>query len=172
MYTIKQASARTGVSVPLLRAWERRYGIVAPARTAARYRLYDDAALARIHTMRRLVETGWSPSAAAAAILDETVPTLVLGTAAEDSGDGTNRGRASRRDAEALATGDGVTRVEAVTDEVLRAAIALDSVASGGCQASRPAGRLPGSRPPGGGLGRRGSAGWRQGGGDRLGVSR
>ena len=129
MYTIKQASARTGVSVPLLRAWERRYGIVAPARTAARYRLYDDAALARIHTMHRLVETGWSPSAAAAAILDETVPTLALGTAAEDGGDGTNRGRASRRDAEALATGDGVTRVEAVTDEVLRAAIALDSVA-------------------------------------------
>ena len=69
MYTIKQAAARTGVSVPLLRAWERRYGIVEPARTAARYRLYDDAALARIQAMRRMVEGGWSPSAAAAALL-------------------------------------------------------------------------------------------------------
>ena len=65
MYTIKQASARSGVSVPLLRAWERRYRIVEPARTAAGYRLYDDEALDRIRTMRRLVDAGWSPSTAA-----------------------------------------------------------------------------------------------------------
>lgn len=46
MYTIGQASARTGVSAGTLCAWERRYGIPAPARTASRYRLYDDDALA------------------------------------------------------------------------------------------------------------------------------
>jgi DNA-binding transcriptional MerR regulator len=69
MYTIKQAAARSGVSVPLLRAWERRYGIVEPARTAAGYRLYDDDALGRIRTMRRLVDAGWTPSTAAGAIL-------------------------------------------------------------------------------------------------------
>ncbi len=69
MYTIKQAAARSGVSVPLLRAWERRYGIVAPSRTAAGYRLYDDDALERIRTMRRLVDAGWTPSTAASAIL-------------------------------------------------------------------------------------------------------
>ncbi len=69
MYTIKQAAARSGVSVPLLRAWERRYGIVEPARTAAGYRLYDDDALGRIRTMRRLVDAGWTPSTAAATIL-------------------------------------------------------------------------------------------------------
>ena len=69
MYTIKQASTRSQVSIPLLRAWERRYGIVEPARTAAGYRLYDDAAVDRIRTMRRLVDAGWSPSTAAAAIL-------------------------------------------------------------------------------------------------------
>ncbi|HET9521574.1 MAG TPA: MerR family transcriptional regulator [Candidatus Limnocylindrales bacterium] len=68
MYTIKEAAARTGVSVPVLRAWERRYGIVAPARTASGYRMYDEAALKRLRTMRRLVEGGWSPSIAAAAI--------------------------------------------------------------------------------------------------------
>jgi DNA-binding transcriptional MerR regulator len=33
MYNIKEAAARAGVSVPVLRAWERRYGVVAPART-------------------------------------------------------------------------------------------------------------------------------------------
>lgn len=69
MYAIKQAAARSGVSVPLLRAWERRYRIVEPARTTAGYRLYDDAALERVRTMRRLVDAGWTPSTAAAAIL-------------------------------------------------------------------------------------------------------
>ncbi|HKG57593.1 MAG TPA: MerR family transcriptional regulator [Candidatus Limnocylindrales bacterium] len=65
MYTIKQAAARSGVSVPLLRAWERRYHVVAPARTASGYRLYDEPAISRLRAMRRLVADGWSPSAAA-----------------------------------------------------------------------------------------------------------
>lgn len=66
MYTIKQAAARTGVSVPVLRAWERRYGVVQPARTASGYRLYDEAAIARLRAMRHLVDQGWSRGSAAA----------------------------------------------------------------------------------------------------------
>jgi DNA-binding transcriptional MerR regulator/methylmalonyl-CoA mutase cobalamin-binding subunit len=69
MYTIKQAGARSGVSVPLLRAWERRYGIVSPARTASGYRLYDDAAVERLLAMRRLVDEGWTASEAARAVI-------------------------------------------------------------------------------------------------------
>jgi DNA-binding transcriptional MerR regulator/methylmalonyl-CoA mutase cobalamin-binding subunit len=69
VYTIKEAAARTGIPVELLRAWERRYGVVAPARTAGGYRVYDEAALDRLRAMRRLVDDGWSPSVAAAAIL-------------------------------------------------------------------------------------------------------
>src|SRR4029079_60120 len=66
MYTIKQAATRTGLSIPTIRAWERRYGVVAPTRTAAGYRLYDDAAIERLAAMRSLVETdGWRPSQAA-----------------------------------------------------------------------------------------------------------
>jgi len=57
----------------VLRAWERRYGIVSPDRTASGYRQFDDAAVDRIRTMRRLVDDGWSPSAAAAAIVEGTV---------------------------------------------------------------------------------------------------
>ena len=68
MYTIKEAAQRTGVSVALLRAWERRYGIVAPLRTEAGYRIYDDAAIGRIRAMRALVSDGWSPRQAAAHI--------------------------------------------------------------------------------------------------------
>jgi MerR family transcriptional regulator, light-induced transcriptional regulator len=70
MYTIKEAAARTGVAVATLRAWERRYGIVAPTRTASGYRLYDEAALARLASMRRLVDSGWTASNAARAVLD------------------------------------------------------------------------------------------------------
>jgi DNA-binding transcriptional MerR regulator/methylmalonyl-CoA mutase cobalamin-binding subunit len=65
MYTIKEASARSGVGIPLLRAWERRYGVVAPTRTASGYRLYDDGDLARLVAMRRLIDDGWAPQQAA-----------------------------------------------------------------------------------------------------------
>lgn len=65
MYTIRQAAIRSGVNVPLLRAWERRYGIVAPARTDGGYRLYDDAAIDRLRAMRVLVDDGMSPRQAA-----------------------------------------------------------------------------------------------------------
>ena len=70
MYTIKQAAARTGLAVPTIRVWERRYGVVRPARTAAGYRLYDETAIARLTAMRRLVEEdGWRPSQASERVL-------------------------------------------------------------------------------------------------------
>ena len=74
MYNIKQAAARAGVSVPVLRAWERRYGIVSPERSASGYRRFDDDAVARVRAMRQLVDDGWSPSNAAAALISGEVP--------------------------------------------------------------------------------------------------
>ncbi len=68
MYTIKEAASRTGVGAPLIRAWERRYGVVEPTRTASGYRLYDEATLRTLATMRSLVDAGWSASEAARAI--------------------------------------------------------------------------------------------------------
>lgn len=70
MYTIKQAAARSGLSVPTVRVWERRYGVVHPERTPSGYRLYDDAAIARLIAMRYLVDVqGIRPSQAAHQIL-------------------------------------------------------------------------------------------------------
>ncbi len=89
MYNIKQAAARAGVSVPVLRAWERRYGIVHPDRTAGGYRQFDDAAIDRIRTMRSLVGEGWSPSAAAAAILGGTAPAVSGETDVDRTPEGT-----------------------------------------------------------------------------------
>lgn len=74
MYTIKRAAQLTGVSESSLRAWERRYGVFAPRRTDSGYRLYDQEALAVITIMRRLVDDGWAPAAAADAVRSGTVP--------------------------------------------------------------------------------------------------
>src|SRR5688500_7182775 len=69
MYSIKEAAARSGVSVPTLRAWERRYGVVKPVRTEGGYRLYDEDQIRRLLLMRRLLDDGWRPREAAAEIL-------------------------------------------------------------------------------------------------------
>jgi MerR family transcriptional regulator, light-induced transcriptional regulator len=74
MYTIKQAARLTGVSEASLRAWERRYGVVVPVRNEAGYRLFDEAALTAISTMRRLIGDGWSASTAAAAVRSGDIP--------------------------------------------------------------------------------------------------
>jgi DNA-binding transcriptional MerR regulator len=68
MFTIKEASARTGVPAASLRAWERRYHVVEPRRTESGYRMYDEQAIATLNAMRRLVDEGWSPAAAASAV--------------------------------------------------------------------------------------------------------
>jgi DNA-binding transcriptional MerR regulator/methylmalonyl-CoA mutase cobalamin-binding subunit len=68
MYTIKEASARSGVGAPLIRAWERRYGVITPTRAPSGYRLYDDATINVLLTMRMLVASGWTASEAARAI--------------------------------------------------------------------------------------------------------
>ena len=107
MYNIKQAAARAGVSVPVMRAWERRYGIVDPERTASGYRQYDEAAIERIRRMRALISEGWSPSAAAAAIVAGTVGEDASRAAGASSGAASDASRAgatsSRDDAAELA---------------------------------------------------------------------
>ena len=80
MYTIKQAAARSGLSVPTVRVWERRYGIVHPERTPTGYRLYDDRSIERLIAMRHLVvHDGMRPSQAADRILSagEDLPRLI-----------------------------------------------------------------------------------------------
>ena len=39
---IGEVARRTGVTVPTLRAWERRYGLLLPVRTAGGHRRYTD----------------------------------------------------------------------------------------------------------------------------------
>lgn len=65
MYTIRQVSALTGVGEPRLRAWERRYRVVEPARSDGGYRLYDENQVAVLREMATLVANGVPASAAA-----------------------------------------------------------------------------------------------------------
>ena len=58
MYTIKRAAELTGVPAATLRAWERRYGLLHPQRTAGGHRVYTRADLDTLHRIRALVEGG------------------------------------------------------------------------------------------------------------------
>jgi MerR family transcriptional regulator, light-induced transcriptional regulator len=69
--TIGPFSRRAGISVDLLRAWERRYGIPRPTRTANGRRLYTDADLRLVTAMRRALGRGM-PAAEAARVAAST----------------------------------------------------------------------------------------------------
>jgi hypothetical protein len=88
MYTIEQAALRTGISVPLLRAWERRYGVPTPDRSASGYRLYGDEAIAQLRAMRQLVDEGWAPSQAAIEVLAGRIPTRPAAAEGSPIGEG------------------------------------------------------------------------------------
>ncbi len=68
-YRIQAVSEQLGVPAATLRAWERRYGVPSPARTASAYRLYGDADVEVIRTMRDLVQGGMAPAEAARLVL-------------------------------------------------------------------------------------------------------
>jgi DNA-binding transcriptional MerR regulator len=79
---IGELSRRVGVSAELLRAWERRYGLLKPARSKGGFRLYSDADEQRIRRMRELLSRGLSAAEAARAALRS--PDEAAAEAAED----------------------------------------------------------------------------------------
>jgi len=71
---IGELARRTGVSAELLRAWEQRYGLLRPERSAGGFRLYSPSDEARVRRMTSLIASGVSASEAAArATRDEPV---------------------------------------------------------------------------------------------------
>lgn len=63
--SIGEVSRRTGVTVPTLRAWERRYGLLVPVRTAGGHRRYSDDDVRRVLAVLELTGQGWAVAAAA-----------------------------------------------------------------------------------------------------------
>ena len=59
-YPIRVVAERTGLTPAAIRAWERRYGIVAPSRSDGAQRLYSDADVERLRLVTRLSAEGYS----------------------------------------------------------------------------------------------------------------
>jgi len=89
-HPIRVVAQRTGLSTPVLRAWERRYGAVEPERSEGGQRLYSDADIRRLQLLATAVDGGRSigliadlPVPDLEALIDEdrTAPMVPLGDA-------------------------------------------------------------------------------------------
>jgi DNA-binding transcriptional MerR regulator len=68
---IGELSRRLGVSDHVLRAWESRYGLLQPVRSAGGFRLYSEADARRVRRMQARLAQGLSAAEAAQAVLGE-----------------------------------------------------------------------------------------------------
>jgi DNA-binding transcriptional MerR regulator len=70
---IGELSKRAGVTPELLRAWERRYGLLRPARSAGGLRLYSPADVERVALMQQHLAEGMAAAEAAALAVRDRV---------------------------------------------------------------------------------------------------
>lgn len=84
---IGELSRRVGVSRELLRAWERRYGLLDPARSPGGMRLYSEEDERRIHAVRDHMSSGLSAGEAARVAKAGAEPELVEGSERGELGD-------------------------------------------------------------------------------------
>ncbi len=71
---IREVARRTGVNPVTLRAWERRYGLIVPQRTAKGHRLYSQAQVAQVQQILDWLERGVSVSQVRGLLSDARVP--------------------------------------------------------------------------------------------------
>ncbi len=69
-FRIGEFARRVDVNPDLLRAWERRYGLLQPVRSPGGFRLYSEDDAERVARMRRALDEGLSAAEAARAALD------------------------------------------------------------------------------------------------------
>src|SRR5580765_5316890 len=71
---IGEFARRAGVSPELLRAWERRYGLLQPSRSKGGFRLYTAEDAERVARMQRGIDEGLSAAEAARRALAQARP--------------------------------------------------------------------------------------------------
>jgi DNA-binding transcriptional MerR regulator/methylmalonyl-CoA mutase cobalamin-binding subunit len=76
MYSIKAVAQATGLTVETLRAWERRYGVVAPNRDAGGRRVYRPEDVLRLRRLREATERG-HPIGRLAELSDDSLAALL-----------------------------------------------------------------------------------------------
>ncbi|GAB7531723.1 MerR family transcriptional regulator [Pseudomonas sp. 3A(2025)] len=76
---IREVARQTGVNAVTLRAWERRYGLIVPHRTAKGHRLYSDDHVQRVMKILTWLNRGVSVSQVKALLDNDSVITLPSG---------------------------------------------------------------------------------------------
>ena len=115
---------RTGLTSHAIRAWERRYGAVEPARTDGGQRLYTDAQVLRLRLLKRATEGGRSISNVAG--LDSEELAALIGDDAR-AGNG-SEGRADRAALlEACMAAAERLDAQALREELMRAVVSLSA---------------------------------------------
>ncbi|MBL7250018.1 MerR family transcriptional regulator [Alloalcanivorax sp. C16-2] len=84
--SIQTVSERCGINPVTLRAWERRYGLIRPARTERGHRRYSEADVARIRRILAWLDRGL-PIGQVRAVLDGQTPTALPGDPWREAGD-------------------------------------------------------------------------------------
>jgi DNA-binding transcriptional MerR regulator len=115
---IGELSRRLGVSDHVLRAWESRYGLLQPVRSAGGFRLYSEADQSRVRRMQAHLARGLSAAEAAQAVLGE------------DNGAGRGRAVGPDRDASAASELPGALRQALDAFDEPAAQAALDRLVS------------------------------------------
>jgi DNA-binding transcriptional MerR regulator len=83
---IGEFARRVGVAPDLIRAWERRYGLLAPVRSPGGFRLYTTADAIRVARMRRALDEGLSAAEAARFALQSEAGAWTAGQPADIAG--------------------------------------------------------------------------------------
>ncbi len=73
-YRIKRVAHLTGINPATLRAWERRYQLLTPRRSAAGYRLYSDEDISILSRIKRLIDEGLSIGEALERVRSSSIP--------------------------------------------------------------------------------------------------
>jgi len=126
-HPIRVVAERTGLSPTLLRAWERRYGVVNPSRTEGGQRLYSDAHVERLLLLRQVTEAGRSISSVA-----ELGDEELLALHREDGEARERLGGAAEAAEVPSAVDEAFAAVEALDPEMLEAHLQRELVSLGG----------------------------------------
>ena len=125
---------RTGLTSHAIRAWERRYGAVDPARTEGGQRLYTDAQVLRLRLLKRATEGGHTISSVAP-LSTEELASMIGGRARLRPGSGVREAAGSRLGEESAAAGhleaclEAADRLDAhwLREELMRAVVRLSA---------------------------------------------
>ena len=115
---------RTGLTSHAIRAWERRYGVVEPARTEGGQRLYTDAQVLRLRLLKRATEGGRSISNVAELSTEELASLI-----GEDAGASNGGGTVHDQGAFLEASLEAAERLDAqaLREELMRAVVSLSA---------------------------------------------